>query len=70
MGIGHDLNSCDAYDNAHKADTHHAKYRRPHQVFTPVHKYLSFIHQHLEPQQAIPQDATLNPDELAPNAYR
>ncbi|KAK8395892.1 hypothetical protein O3P69_005783 [Scylla paramamosain] len=61
MGIGHDLNSCDSYDDAHKGESHHAKYRRPHQIFTPVHKYLSFIHQHLEPQPSNPQDAPDSP---------
>ncbi|MPC43957.1 hypothetical protein E2C01_037617 [Portunus trituberculatus] len=69
MGIGHDLNSCDSYGDTHKADSHHSKHRRPHQVFTPVHKYLSFIHQHLEPQPATEQDVADYPDGLAPHAY-
>ncbi|XP_042214596.1 uncharacterized protein LOC121861101 [Homarus americanus] len=46
MGVGHSLNKC--------SDESYHKRHKSHQVFTPVHEYLSFIHAHLDIQYSEP----------------
>lgn len=56
MGIGHGLNSCDYDDSPRRGDHGSSHHSRPHQVFTPVESYLSFIHLHLKSHTSTAQD--------------